>query len=67
VKSIVLVLGVGLATIGLTNSASAQYPCPCSQTVYYSYPTYTPVYNGGAWNTGYSGGHYGSGVYVGGR
>jgi hypothetical protein len=44
VKSIVLVLGVGLATLGLTSSASAQSTCCCSQTVYYSYAASTTSY-----------------------
>jgi hypothetical protein len=62
-RSIVLVLGVGLATLGLSSTASAQY-APTN-----TYPTYTPVYNGGVWNTGYGAGRTWRGwnVFVGSR
>jgi hypothetical protein len=83
VKSTALALAAGLATLGLTGSASAQQPAsvvinqgytvyPCGgwqQPVYYSYPAYAPVYYGNTWNTGYGAGRTWRGwnVYVGSR
>jgi hypothetical protein len=77
VKSIVFVLGVGLATLGLISTARAQCPCGSSQTYYYSPPTYTtsgysyPTYTYSSYPTAttspYVGNWGGFNVYVGSR